>query len=212
MALPNIRQDYLRTQVMDLMLNGKGVRTLMAGPACAILKNILMVGAVTEKSESSLIEEDLAQDDVMNLWGALRSLQDQGVLIHPEFQVQVVNLEYGDDFLKGDYKADLIVTSWVFDGGYDTKTAIKAARAAGTSDFFYASSSEHSKPSVWHDAALRSGAKVICCVGGSGEVTAKHFLGSRFNKFGEPAHMITMAGRDDFLRELAQHDLSPRMG
>ncbi|HTK83678.1 MAG TPA: hypothetical protein VL625_01205 [Patescibacteria group bacterium] len=134
------------------------------------VKKILMVGATTGALN------ELSDADEAYLTGSLRDLKEKGVSVASDFQVSIANIDPafgGEDFLAGNFSADLVVLCLVYDPNRSEQRD-----AAG----FYATSPRHFENNAWHDAVAATGAKFVSVVGDDGEINAGH-IGIRGGKF-----------------------------
>lgn len=73
------------------------------------VKHITLVGAVVERKEVSSNEYKLSDNDYCFLQKALEELHKSGIPLAKNFQVDVVNLSYGKNFLDEKNKTDLVL-------------------------------------------------------------------------------------------------------
>jgi hypothetical protein len=165
-----IDDSYLRTRFKDYCI--------LAGESSAKpkpLKRILMVGAI-------MIGRALEQTDQIWLGAALLAAEKKGIIVDPDFEVEVVNLDHGEDFLDGDYQADLVISCWVPrpQKGHFNEGGLPVLRG------YFGVSPKAREKSIWHQALVRSGAQVVAVMGDISpedrctEVLATDFMGPGF--------------------------------
>jgi hypothetical protein len=147
------------------------------GSGLPTVKKILLVGALLEG-------EKLSFNDQVFLDGTLRFLVDHKIPVDPEYEVEFVNLKQGEDFLSGNFKADVVVACHVFNPPNDGPGG---GFFPGADESVFFISEKHHLQNAWHDAAVKSGARIICAYGQNHmpcgertEITADDFTGQKF--------------------------------
>ncbi|GJL85129.1 MAG: hypothetical protein DHS20C02_09040 [Micavibrio sp.] len=160
----------------------KGIsHTASYDPEKHAIKRILLVGA------SEIYEEDFFDDslDRMLTKSAITTALDLGISFNRTFEIETIDIKRGEgleeDFLRGKFLADMVITANIF----NPKLTAKEAQSFQGSmpDFFcngIARSPLHYVPGSWHDAAVRAGAKVIICRGR--ELRADTFVRENFSE------------------------------
>lgn len=145
------------------------------------IKNILLVGAK--------IKNDLLwKDDAYDLEWALYALKDLGISIHPDFGISIANIDPaqgGEDFLQGQYEADLILFCWIFNPqfpqhlkGITSESLWRKMALQRTGNHSISPNFLHKQK--WLESAARSGAKVLVTRGMEGEINETYFEGDAF--------------------------------
>lgn len=124
--------------------------------AASPLKNIMMVGGITQvclRPEATEIErlELLTDMDAGHLEQTLYMLHENRISVSPDFTVAIVNIHpaYGGrDFLTETTQTDLVIMAWVNNG------AILSHKSSPLCDL----------RGVWHQSAVRVGAKAISVI------------------------------------------------
>ena len=147
MALPALRAEFGR---------------VAANSNLVPLRTISMVGAYP--GEEGLPD---AQDG-FRLAKTLRLLRHCNIPLHPEFEVDVVNIHPahgGRDFLKETKPADVIVLCFLFNPPSHPELYMEEPQHVG----IHAISTHHLSATAWHDSAVRVGAKIITVFGNDGD-------------------------------------------
>lgn len=164
------------------------------------LKKILMVGARLNDPANA---RHLNSADRQWLSSALLALRQHKIPYDPDLDVSVVNIEPdqgGEDFLKGEYKADLVVFCYVFnppDRPYFKNNA----------DGFFSISNDHHKDKIWHDQTVKTGARAAFVVGGHTEINDSHIRNGWAEAAGKP-HFKLIENEIDFSL-LCRNDYGP---
>lgn len=134
----------------------------------APLRSILLIGAVLEK-------ENLSAMDSLFLSMFLYACCHHNIAVAPDFDLQLVNLDPaqgGEDFLTGDYKADGLISCFLYNAA--------PFGHCGFSNRHLTSARSH-VPGIWHDKAEQTGARLICVFGDTEtEITSAHYEGPSF--------------------------------
>ncbi len=166
------------------------------------LKKIHLIGAFPDENDPSI--PDFADYSALGISFSIAS--QMGVAISPEFEPEIINIypKYGGrDFLKDGAAADMLVFCFVFNPPEKDLSFFSASPGMSPN---LAISPLHFEKNVWHDAAVRTGAKLLAISGGDyDEINARHFLpdsGSQFEILHRPAARdcgITLLRRKDFV-------------
>jgi|GEM_PF-2893951 len=127
------------------------------------IEDFLLIGAIMENGF-------LSPNDLIFLLMSVLKCRDLGIDVAPDFDVNVANIDMkhgGEDFLSGRYKADCLVSCFVYNGpkaeGYNCK---------------HLKSDYSDIQNIWYHAAMRSNARFAFVFGDlDTEVTAQHFSG-----------------------------------
>lgn len=163
--------------------------------APARLRNILMVGAMTDESGN------LSDNDRSWLRSGLMILKKAEIPVSPRFNVSIANLnpEYGgEDFLTGKFAADLVIICSVYNPPEGMGSNVPHHG-------FYARSPLHSQESIWHDRVMASGAKALYVVGSTvTEINAEHFRqeGSKLRLISQTQGNLSLFVHEDYLAQL----------
>lgn len=127
--------------------------------------------------------------DSVRMTHALDYLLESEVVIHPDFEIDVVNLFHGRDFLAEETRADLVFVSFIPNVDHRLFTRIDdqvlaqqrqdpaAPGPARDETFFWQSRSSRHAAAAWQTRVLQSGARLLLCFGGSKEVGTPLFEG-----------------------------------
>lgn len=148
------------------------------------LKKILMVGALKDE------DDRLCSYDVIKLHGTFNELKKLSIPVSPDFDLSIVNLAYGDDFLAGEYAADLAIICYIYDPD-DQDWPV----TSGGGDLRI--STRHFDDNIWQKTVERTGAKVLSVFGSHTEINERHFRNGLFKL---TSHIKTAIPQAVFLR------------
>jgi hypothetical protein len=125
--------------------------------------------------------------DSVRMTHALDYLLRSDVVIDPGFEIDVVNLFHGRDFLAETTRADLVFVSFIPNVEHRLFTRVDdqvlaqqleaPGRPARDATFFWHSRSSRHAAAAWHERVLSSDARLLLCFGGSKEVGTPLFEG-----------------------------------
>lgn len=136
------------------------------------LKNIMLVGA----------DKCLSLRDERRVRYVLDFLHISNIPIAKHSHLRIVNINYGDDFLTIEEKADVVVCLYIDNlciSGLPNGNLLKSPK--------------HNEKGIWHQSALRVGAKMIFVFGdGEDEIGSVHFCGEGILKLNIPSHRLAV--------------------
>lgn len=150
------------------------------------LRSLLMVGAKLNEAG------ELSANDTAYFFWAFHALHRAGIPVSPDFTVDTINMDPvhgGEDFLTGDYRADILMACWMYDPLIHEKQYISSQGAC-------MSSSQALIRGIWYEKAVAAQAKAICTVGGVHEVNHKDFEGPAYEVLSQgfiqdkPSHLL----------------------
>ena len=149
-------------------------------PEAPALRDIAFVGAL----RCTLGARTL---DSIRMARTLDYLLRSDVVICPDFEIDVINLFHGRDFLAEDTLADLVVTSFV--PNFDHKLFPKVderlleRQRQGTwlrESFFWQTRSPRHTPEAWRTRVGQTRAKLLVCLGGKNEISTGVFAATSY--------------------------------
>ncbi len=120
------------------------------GLANKTINKFLMVGAFLDEEELSLQDEDY-------LKGVLTSLMERKVTVANDCTIEIVNLEYDEDFLDGNYDADAIILCNLYNPNPDRPMR----KVSHWCESYHSLSQNHYDENVWYEAIMRTGAGMV---------------------------------------------------
>lgn len=145
---PKLDMNDLREEFAEM--------TVAADPRQTKISKILMVGAVAGGAPDAEFQ-GLILADYLRLHETMESLKENNFTLDPDFEVEVVNRMYGDDFLDGEYTADVVILCHVF----HPKDENMALHYRDQGDHTFDTSPNHFKDNAWRDAVERTGASLV---------------------------------------------------
>lgn len=168
------------------------------GGAAAPLHRVMMVGAIPERvisgrgGSDDLVEELSCQDEC-HLEQTFCALKENGIAVDTDFTLEIVNLHpaYGGrDFLVETASADIVIMAWV------NSENLLSHRSSPLKDI----------GNIWHDSAVRVGAKIVSVISyGYTEVGPSSFCSSS----PESQFEIIAQNREAMLSLLKHRDFRP---
>lgn len=176
------------------------------------IRRIMLVGAKTKTNHS----DALTDRDRGHLYAAFHAAAQLNIPLHSDFDIDVVNIHpaYGGrSFLKetaqADRPVDMVVLCFVFNPDPADRPAVPYHADLNYGDRFI--DEQQSWSGVWHDSAVRVGAKIVTTITGNAhgsghitEINHRHFVNVANSQYVqrdnfEQHNTLTTLCRRDFL-------------
>lgn len=159
------------------------------------LQKISMIGAIPDST--SIISDN----DHLYLATTFLRLNHHGIAVSPEFDLDIINIHPdfgGRNFHEETQQTDLAIFCMIFNPPEYQKTSFnKDLHLQG----IFAISAQHHNRDVWHDSALRVGAKILSVFGGyHTEINGNHF-----RRFNDPQFDVFDQGEVSWEATLLKH-------
>ncbi len=142
-ALASLRSEFAQeAQFIDMTRCVESVR------------DVILAGAFLG-GKLSRGPDHLSFQDKCNFILALTLMAQQGIFLDPAFTVDVVGMDYGEDFLEGTYKTDAVILCHILEPGSMRLGRVREGVLATSPHF------DANPATAWHDSVIGSGAKVV---------------------------------------------------
>ena len=171
----------MKTTIDEASLRQRCARLAEELPGHPALRRISFVGAIR-------CEIGASDMDSVRMTHGLDYLLRSDVVVHPEFEIDIVNLFHGRDFLAESGTADLLFVSFVPNVEHrmfariDPSVLEEQRRALDTRDapalepsFFWQARSQQHGEAAWRERAASTGARILLTVGGRKEIHTRLF-------------------------------------
>jgi hypothetical protein len=168
--MTQFRDDFNKVALLDeAQARELCAKLCAANPEAPRLKKIASVGAYDAVIGGPGV-------DSRRLTAVMTYLLQSGVMIDPDFEIDIINFRQKRDFLREDTKADLVFVSFILSrhvSGVQTYDRSVPERAEQSADYRFVygmTLSELHNLEAWRARIEQSGAKIIATYGGKDEI------------------------------------------
>lgn len=175
--MTQFRDDFNKVALLDeVQARALCANLCAANPEAPRLKKIASVGSYDATIGGPGV-------DSRRLTAVMTYLLQSGVMIDPDFEIDIINFRQKRDFLREDTKADLVFVSFILSRHvtgiqvYDRSTPERAEQSDDYRFLYGMTLSELHNLESWRTRIEQSGAKIIATYGGKDEIGTHNLRG-----------------------------------
>lgn len=175
--MTQFRDDFNKVALLDeTQARALCAKLCAANPEAPRLKTIASVGAYDATIGGPGV-------DSRRLTAVLTYLLQSGVMIDPDFEIDIINFRQNRDFLREETKADLVFVSFILSRHvrgiqtYDRSVPEQAEKSDDYRFVYGMTLSELHNLEAWRARIEQSGAKIIATYGGKDEIGTHNLRG-----------------------------------
>lgn len=175
--MTQFRDDFNKVALLDeTQARALCAKLCAANPEAPRLKKIASVGAYDAVIGGPGV-------DSRRLTAVMTYLLQSGVMIDPDFEIDIINFRQNRDFLREDTRADLVFVSFILSRHmtgvmmYDRKLNDVAEKSEDYRFAYGVALSEFHNLHAWRERIEQSGAKIIATYGGKDEIGTHNLRG-----------------------------------